>query len=63
MVFDSTSTAAVDSPMPRPLTAVDVTASVAHIPNISTKVGFSRMTPLTIRSHSFFIRSPPPAAR
>ena len=37
----STSTAVVVNPIPSPLMAEVVTASVGHIPSVSTKVGFS----------------------
>ena len=40
------STTAVVSPIPRPFIAEVVTASVGHIPSISTKVGFSLIMPL-----------------
>ena len=40
------STTMVVSPIPSPLMAEVVTASVGHMPSISTKVGFSFTTPL-----------------
>src|SRR5690606_27358171 len=39
-------TAVVESPIPKPLTAKVVTASVGHIPSTKRKVGFSRNMPL-----------------
>ena len=45
----------VELPIPTPLMALVVTASVGHIPSIRTSVGFSLMTPLTIRSRGLFI--------
>ena len=44
--FDKTSTTIVLSPIPAPLINEDVTASVGHIPNIKTNVGFSFIIPL-----------------
>ena len=41
----SASTTAVVSPIPSPLTAEVVVASVGHIPSTSTKIGFSLKTP------------------
>ena len=43
----------VVSPMPSPLIAEDVTASVGHIPSIWTKVGFSVIIPFFKRSAIF----------
>ena len=43
----------VVSPIPAPLMADDVTASVGHIPSICTKVGFSFTIPLYKRSVHF----------
>ena len=43
--LDITSTNAVASPIPIPLMADVVTPSVGHIPNKSTKVGFSLNNP------------------
>ena len=40
-----TRTTVVASPIPMPFTAEVVTASVGHMPSISTKVGFSVMIP------------------
>ena len=54
-ILESTSTTVVESPMPSPLIAEDVTASVGHIPSIRTKVGFSLMSPLYKRSTFLFI--------
>ncbi len=42
----SASTTIVVNPIPNPFIAEVVTASVGHIPNISTKVGFSFTIPL-----------------
>ena len=42
----SASTTAVVSPIPRPLIADVVTASVGHIPSVNTNVGFSLIIPL-----------------
>ena len=42
----NTSTAVVVSPIPSPLIADVVTASVGHIPSINTNVGFSFINPL-----------------
>jgi hypothetical protein len=42
----NTSTAIVDTPIPKPFDAEVVTASVGHIPNIKIKDGFSLMIPL-----------------
>ena len=42
----SARTAIVVSPIPRPFMAEVVTASVGHMPSISTKVGFSFTRPL-----------------
>ena len=53
--LENTSTTRVESPMPSPLIAEDVTASVGHIPSIRTKVGFSLITPLYKRSTYLFI--------
>ena len=47
-------TTMVVSPIPRPLTADVVTASVGHIPSISTKVGFSLRIPFFKRSKILF---------
>jgi hypothetical protein len=44
--LDSISTNVVASPIPIPLMAEVVVASVGHIPKTSTKMGFSLMTPL-----------------
>ena len=54
-ILDITSTAVVESPMPIPLTAEVVTASVGHMPSIRTNVGFSLTRPLKILSVHLFI--------
>ena len=51
--LEQTSTNAVASPMPRPLSTLVVTASVGHMPSTSRKVGFSVMMPLK----NIFLRS------
>ncbi len=43
--MENTKTSVVDKPMPKPLMAEVVTASVGHIPKRSTKVGFSLIIP------------------
>jgi len=42
----SASTTIVERPMPSPFIADVVTASVGHMPRVSTKVGFSFIIPL-----------------
>jgi len=44
--FEKINTTVVESPIPIPLIADVVTASVGHIPSIITKVGFSFTRPL-----------------
>ena len=44
--FDNASTTVEESPIPIPLIADVVTASVGHIPSVSTRVGFSLIIPL-----------------
>ena len=44
--LDITRTTVVVSPIPTPFIALVVTASVGHIPSISTSVGFSFIIPL-----------------
>ena len=46
---------AVVSPIPSPFIAEVVTASVGHIPSISTKVGFPLIIPLYRRSTGEFV--------
>ena len=46
MRFDMVRITVVVSPIPIPLIADVVTASVGHIPSIRTKVGFSLTNPL-----------------
>ena len=53
--LDITSTAVVDRPIPIPLTADVVTASVGHIPSIRTKIGFSVIRPFFNLSPQLFI--------
>ena len=50
----SASTTIVVSPMPSPFMAEVVTASVGHMPSISTSVGFSLKIPLYSRSPALF---------
>ncbi len=50
----SASTTMVVSPIPRPFTAEVVTASVGHMPSISTNVGFSLTSPFISRSAILF---------
>ena len=45
-ILERMSTKVVAKPMPKPLMAEEVTPRVGHIPNISTKAGFSLMIPL-----------------
>ena len=52
--FDITRTAVVERPIPSPLNAEVVTASVGHIPSIKTRVGFSFTSPLYRRSVHLF---------
>ena len=44
--LDMMRTAMVETPMPSALMAEVVTANVGHMPSMSTRVGFSRITPL-----------------
>jgi tetrahydromethanopterin S-methyltransferase subunit E len=44
--LESIRTAVVESPIPIPLIADVVTASVGHIPSVKTRVGFSLIIPL-----------------
>ena len=44
--FDNASTTVEESPIPIPLIADVVTASVGHIPSVKTRVGFSLIIPL-----------------
>ena len=53
--LDMISTAVVESPIPSPFEPEVVTASVGHIPSISTSVGFSLIMPLYKRSRYLFI--------
>ena len=53
--LEHTSTTVVESPIPKPFIAPDVTASVGHIPSINTNVGFSLIIPLYKRSTYLFI--------
>ena len=53
--FERIRTTVVDNPIPNPFIADEVTASVGHIPSISTNVGFSFMIPLYKRSTYLFI--------
>ena len=53
--FEKTKTTVVESPIPSPLIAEEVTARVGHIPSINTKVGFSLIIPLYKRSTYLFI--------
>ena len=46
IIFDNVSTAVEASPIPTPFIAAVVTASVGHIPSISTNVGFSFTMPV-----------------
>ena len=48
-------TTSVVSPIPRPFMAEVVTASVGHMPSISTKVGFSFTIPLYNLSPALFM--------
>ena len=57
-IFDKINTTVVESPMPSPLIADEVTARVGHIPSIMTNVGFSFMIPLCSRSVYLFIPYP-----
>ena len=57
-VLVHTKTAAVASPILIPLIADVVVASVGHIPNISTKVGFSLINPLKKCFKTFIILPP-----
>ena len=50
MMFEQMSTNVVDSPMPRPLKAVVVTANVGQSPSKSTKTGLSFQSPFFISS-------------
>lgn len=52
--LDAARITVVVSPIPIPLVADVVMASVGHIPSISTKVGFSLMIPLYKRSAGVF---------
>ena len=45
-ILDMIRTAVVESPIPIPLVAEVVTASVGHIPSMRTNVGFSFTSPL-----------------
>ena len=56
--LEHTSTNIVASPMPMPLMADEVVPSVGHMPNKSTKVGFSRTIPF-ISTFMLFIINPP----
>ena len=53
IILENINTAVVVRPIPAPLIADVVTASVGHIPSISTKVGFSLIIPLTSLSTGF----------
>ena len=44
--LDMMRTAMVETPIPSAFIAEVVTANVGHIPSMSTRVGFSRTTPL-----------------
>jgi len=46
--LDPISTNEVAKPILKPLIAEDVVASVGHIPNINTKIGFSVIKPLSM---------------
>ena len=46
IILENINTTVVESPIPAPLIADVVTASVGHIPKIRTKVGFSLIIPL-----------------
>src|SRR5699024_5491185 len=52
-ILENISTTVVDNPIPTPLMADVVTASVGHIPSVRTKVGFSLIIPLIKRSIGF----------
>ena len=54
-VLEQISTNIVASPMLMPLIAELVVASVGHMPNSKTKIGFSLMMPLTITFRFLFI--------
>ena len=53
--LEKINTTVVDNPIPNAFIADVVTASVGHIPSISTKVGFSLINPLYTRSKYLFI--------
>jgi len=55
IAFDAVKTTMVVIPIPKPFCNDDVTASVGHIPNIRTNVGFSFIIPLYRRSKHLFI--------
>ena len=60
--FDSARITVVVSPIPIPLMALVVTASVGHMPSISTKVGFSFTIPFQRRSIAVLISYTPCSA-